>query len=155
MPHFAIAAGHDLTAAACEDVLRAGGSAVDAAIAGALVACVAEPVLAGLLGGGFLMVRPAQGRAELLDCFVQTPRRKLPEAELDFRVIQADFGETTQEFHIGAGAIATPGLAPGLAEAHARFGRMPLRDPVAPAVRAAPEGVTVTEFQARDRQRGV
>ncbi|MGR3715655.1 MAG: gamma-glutamyltransferase [Thermohalobaculum sp.] len=148
MPQFAIAAGHDLTAAACEDVLRAGGSAVDAAIAGALVACVAEPVLAGLLGGGFLMVRPAQGRAELLDCFVQTPKRKLPEAELDFRAIQADFGETTQEFHIGAGAIATPGLAPGLAEAHARFGRMPLRDLVVPAVRAAREGVTVTEFQA-------
>ena len=148
MPHFAIAAGHDVTAAACEDILRAGGSAVDAAIAGALVACVAEPVLAGLLGGGFLMVRPAQGRAELLDCFVQTPRRKLPEAELDFRAIQADFGETTQEFHIGAGAIATPGLAPGLAEAHARFGRMGFRDLVAPAVRAAREGVTVTDFQA-------
>jgi gamma-glutamyltranspeptidase/glutathione hydrolase len=94
------------------------------------------------------MVRPAQGRAELLDCFVQTPKCKLPEAELDFRAIQADFGETTQEFHIGAGAIATPGLAPGLAEAHARFGRMPLRDLVAPAVRAAREGVVVTEFQA-------
>ncbi|MCH8951780.1 MAG: gamma-glutamyltransferase [Proteobacteria bacterium] len=149
MPNFAIAAGHELTAAAAEDILRAGGTAVDAAVAGALVACVAEPVLAGLLGGGFLMVRAAQGRAELLDCFVQTPKRKLPEAELDFRAIRADFGETTQEFHIGAASIATPGLAPGLAEAHARFGRMGLRDLVAPAVRLAREGVTVTEFQAR------
>jgi gamma-glutamyltranspeptidase/glutathione hydrolase len=148
MTHFAIAAGHTVTAAACEDVLRDGGSAVDAVIAGALAACVAEPVLAGLLGGGFLMVRPAEGRAELLDCFVQTPKRKLPEAELDFRAIHADFGETTQKFHIGAGSIATPGLAPGLAEAHARFGRMPLRDLVAPAIRAAREGVTVTGFQA-------
>jgi gamma-glutamyltranspeptidase/glutathione hydrolase len=148
MPDFAIAAGHTVTAAACEDVLRAGGSAVDAAIAGALVACVAEPVLAGLLGGGFLMVRPAQNRAQLLDCFVQTPRRKRAVAELDFRAIDADFGETTQQFHIGAGAIATPGLAPGLAEAHDRFGRMPLRDLVQPAVRAAREGVVVTAFQA-------
>ncbi len=148
MPNFAIAAGHTVTAAACEDILRAGGSAADAAIAGALTACVAEPVLAGLLGGGFLMVRPPEGRAELLDCFVQTPKRKLPEADLDFHAIHADFGEITQEFHIGAGAIATPGLAPGLAEAHARFGRMPLRDLVAPAVRAAREGVAVTGFQA-------
>jgi gamma-glutamyltranspeptidase/glutathione hydrolase len=148
MPNFAIAAGHDLTAAACEDVLRAGGSAVDAAISGALVACVAEPVLAGLLGGGFLMVRPAASQARLLDCFVQTPRRRQPEAELDFRAIHADFGETTQEFHIGAGSIATPGLAPGLAEAHDRFGRMPLRDLAQPAVRAAREGVVVTAFQA-------
>ena len=148
MPDFAIAAGHDLTAAACEDVLRDGGSAVDAVLAGALVACVAEPVLAGLLGGGFLMVRPADSQAQLLDCFVQTPRRRQPEADLDFRAIQADFGETTQEFHIGAGAIATPGLAPGLVEAHDQFGRMPLRQLVEPAVQAAREGVTVTAFQA-------
>jgi gamma-glutamyltranspeptidase/glutathione hydrolase len=148
MPDFAIAAGHDLTAAACEDVLRDGGSAVDAVIAGALVACVAEPVLAGLLGGGFLMVHPADGRAQLLDCFVQTPRRRQPEADLDFRAIHADFGETTQEFHIGSGAIATPGMVPGLVEAHDRFGHMPLRDLVEPAVRAARDGVTVTAFQA-------
>jgi gamma-glutamyltranspeptidase/glutathione hydrolase len=148
MRPFAVAAGHQITVAACEDVLRAGGTAVDAAIAGALAACVAEPVLAGLLGGGFLMVRPPRGRAELLDCFVQTPRRKRPADELDFRAIQADFGTTTQEFHIGAGAIATPGLAPGLAEAHARFGRMPLGELVAPAVRAAREGVEITAFQA-------
>lgn len=149
MRPYAIAAGHEVTAAACEDVLRAGGTAVDAAIAGALTACIAEPVLAGVLGGGFLMVRPPQGPAQLLDCFVQAPRRKRPEGELDFRAIQADFGTTTQEFHIGAGAIATPGLAPGLAEAHARFGRMPLGELVAPAVRSAREGVAVTEFQAR------
>ncbi len=148
MPQFAIAAGHRLTAAACEDILRAGGSAVDAAVAGALVACVAEPVLAGLLGGGFLMLHMPGGQVELLDCFVQTPRRKRLQAELDFRAILADFGETTQEFHIGAGTIATPGLAPGLAEAHARFGRVPFRDLTLPAVRAAREGVRITEFQA-------
>ncbi len=148
MPRYAIAAGHAVTAAAAEDILRAGGSAVDAAVAGALAACVAEPVLAGLLGGGFLMVRTPEGRAELLDFFVQSPRQRRPEHELDFRAIHADFGETTQEFHIGAGSIATPGLAPGLAEAHARFGRMPLRDLAAPAIRAAREGVPVTDFQA-------
>ena len=148
MPRFAIAAGHDRTAAACEDVLRDGGSAVDAAIAGALMACVAEPVLAGLLGGGFMMVHPPGRRSEMLDCFVQTPRRKLREDDLDFHAIQADFGETTQEFHIGAGAIAAPGLAPGLTEAHSRYGRMALPELVAPAVRAAREGVVVTAFQA-------
>ncbi len=148
MTKFAVAAGHDLTAAACADVLQAGGTAVDAAIAGALMACVAEPVLAGLLGGGFLMIRPVQRAPVLLDCFVQTPRRRIREDDLDFHAIQADFGETTQEFHIGAGAIATPGLAPGLAEAHGRFGKMPLADLAAPAVRAAREGVTVTGFQA-------
>lgn len=148
MRPYAIAAGHRLTASAAEEVLRAGGTAVDATIAGALVACIAEPVLAGLLGGGFMTVVEEGGRARVLDFFVQTPKRKRPEAELDFRAIEADFGETTQEFHIGAGAVATPGLAPGLAEAHARFGRVPLRELVAPAARAAREGVRVTAFQA-------
>lgn len=149
MPRFAIAAGHRITAEAAEEILRAGGTAADAAIAGALTACVAEPVLAGLLGGGFMMVRTPEGRIELLDFFVQTPKRRRATDELDFRAIDADFGTTTQQFHIGAGAIATPGFAPGLAEAHARFGRVPLGELAQPAVRAARDGVTVTGFQAR------
>ena len=78
MAKFAIAAGDQITADAAAHTLRAGGSVVDAVIAGALAACVAEPVLASLLGGGFLMVRDADGRAHLLDFFVQTPKRKLP-----------------------------------------------------------------------------
>lgn len=148
MSEFAVAAGHQLTARAAEDTLRAGGNAVDAALAGALTACVTEPVLAGLLGGGFMMIRPPDGRAELLDFFVQTPAGKRPEDELDFRAIDADFGTTTQQFHIGAGAMAVPGFPSGLAEAHGRHGRMPLGEVVAPAVQAAREGVRVTEFQA-------
>jgi len=149
MTDFAVAAGHELTAGAAADVLRAGGTAVDAAIAGALGAMVAEPVLAGLLGGGFLMVREPDGKAHLLDFFVQTPHRRSPESELDFRAIAAQFGTVTQEFHIGAGTIAVPGVAPGLAEAHRRFGRIPFRELAGPAVAVARAGVTVTEFQAR------
>ena len=145
----AVAAGHDRTADVAAEVLDAGGSAVDACIAGALMACVAEPVLAGLMGGGFLMVRPARGATQLLDFFVQTPRRKRPEAELDFREIVADFGTVRQAFHIGAGAIATPGMVSGLFEAHARFGRMPMAELCQPAARAAREGIEITAYQAR------
>ncbi|HUF56497.1 MAG TPA: gamma-glutamyltransferase [Thermohalobaculum sp.] len=149
MPDYAVAAGHELTAAAAADVCAAGGSAVDAAIAGALVACVAEPVLAGLCGGVFLMVRGPEGQTALLDGFVQTPRRKRPPAELDFREIHADFGSVRQAFHIGTGAIATPGFAAGLGEAHARHGRVPMAELAEPAVKAARDGVEVSAFQAR------
>ncbi|MEM7525494.1 MAG: gamma-glutamyltransferase [Pseudomonadota bacterium] len=145
---FAVAAGHDLTAETAADVLRAGGSAVDAAIAGALTACVAEPVLASLFGGGFLMVREASGRVRLLDFFVQTPRRRAPDADVDLRAIEANFGEATQVFHIGAGSIAAPGVARGLAEAHAHYGVIPFDDLAAPAIRAAKEGIALTPFQA-------
>ncbi|GMG84809.1 gamma-glutamyltransferase [Paralimibaculum aggregatum] len=146
---FGIAAGHRLTVEAGAEVLAAGGSAMDAALAGAFMAMVAEPVLAGLLGGGFAMVRAPGGSCELLDAFVDTPRRKRPEGEIDLREIHADFGGVTQAFHIGAGAVAASALAPGLAEAHARFGRMPLRDVVAPAAAAARAGVALTPYQAR------
>lgn len=148
MTSHAIAAGHDLTAEAGAAILGAGGTAVDAAIAAAAMAMVVEPVLAGLLGGGFLMVREPGGRCRCLDTFVQTPKAKRPEAELDFREVVADFGTATQAFHIGAASVAAPGLALGLAEAHIRYGRMPFADLLAPAIRAAREGVTVTGFQA-------
>ena len=148
MARFAIAAGDPVTAEAAATALRAGGGAVDAAIAGALAACVAEPVLASLLGGGFMMARDADGRSHLLDFFVQTPGRKVSAAEMDFRAIEADFGETKQEFHIGAASIAAPGVAVGLAEAHARFGRIPFPELAAPAVAAAKNGTPLTAYQA-------
>jgi gamma-glutamyltranspeptidase/glutathione hydrolase len=148
MPDFAVAAGHRVTAEAAAEVLRGGGTAVDAAIAAGLACMVAEPALAGLLGGGFLMVREPGGATRLVDFFVETPKRRRPAGELDFRAIEAQFGTATQEFHIGAGAIATPGVAPGLAEAHARYGRVPMTDLVQPAVVAAREGVRVSDYQA-------
>lgn len=148
MARYAIAAGDQITADAAAHALDAGGGAVDAVIAGALAACVAEPVLASLLGGGFLMLRDADGKARLLDFFVQTPKRKVSAAEMDFRGVMADFGETKQEFHVGAASIASPGMAAGLAEAHARFGGVPLAELAAPAVRAAKEGVALSAYQA-------
>ena len=145
---WAIAAGHELTAAAGAEVLAAGGSAADAAIAAAAMAMVTEPVLAGLYGGGFLLLREPAGRARVLDMFVDTPQRKISEAEADIREIHADFGDTTQAFRIGAGTVATSPLAAGLAEAHRVAGRMPFRELLAPAGRAARDGVAITAFQA-------
>ncbi|MEO1493579.1 MAG: gamma-glutamyltransferase [Pseudomonadota bacterium] len=149
MTGHAIACGHPVTAEAADQILRAGGTAVDAAVGASLAATVAEPVLAGLFGGGFLLVHPAGRRAEVLDFFVHTPSVKRPEGEVDHRAIEVDFESTTQTFHVGTGTLAVPGVAPGLAEAHARFGRMPLRDLAAPAIAAARDGVEITDFQAR------
>lgn len=143
----AVAAGCEATAEAAASVLRAGGNAFDAAIAGMATACVAEPVLCSLFGGGFLLARPAVGAARIVDFFAQTPGRAAA-GELDFRAARADFGTATQEFHIGRAAAAVPGMVAGLFHIHETLGRIPLRDALAPALDAARDGVVLTPLQA-------
>jgi gamma-glutamyltranspeptidase/glutathione hydrolase len=143
-----IAAGHELTAAAAAEVLRAGGNAFDAALAALATACVVEPVLVSLAGGGFLVAQPANGGPRLYDFFVQTPRRRRDPSELDFLPIVADFGTAEQEFHIGLGAVATPGMVRGLFAAHRDLCRLPLRELFAQAARHAREGLAVNALQA-------
>ena len=148
MARGAVAAGHPLTAEAAGEVLRAGGNAFDAALAGLCAACVAEPVLASLGGGGFMLALPAAERPRLYDFFVQTPGRRLPAEDLDFNRIEVDFGSTTQGFHIGRGTAAVPGMVRGLFDVHEALGRMPLPEIVRPAVEYAKQGVEISAYQA-------
>lgn len=143
-----IAAGHSLTVEAAEQTLRAGGNAYDAVLAAMLAACAAEPVLASPGGGGFLLAQPASDKPRLYDFFAHTPATRRPEAELDFYAFIADFGTAQQEFHIGRGTVAVPGVIRGLFEIHRDLCRMPMRDIVAPAVVLARDGVAQTAFQA-------
>ena len=79
-----VAAGNPDTAAAAADILRDGGNAFDAVLAAMAAACVAEPVLCSLGGGGFLLARPAGARPVLYDFFAQTPRARPAEGDCDF-----------------------------------------------------------------------
>jgi gamma-glutamyltranspeptidase/glutathione hydrolase len=138
----AIAAGHPLTAKVGADVLVDGGNAVDACIAAAFAAAVAEGPLTGPAGGGFLLVAEPGGDAVVLDCFFGVPERPLGEMEeavVDFE----DSG--TQVFHVGEGSVAVPGLVAGLEEAHRRFARRPWAELVEPAIALALKGVVRDE----------
>ena len=143
-----VAAGHALTVAAAEDVLRTGGNAYDAVIAALTMSFVAEPVLSSPGGGGFLLAAPAGERPRVYDFFVQTPRARRPAGDVEFHPVMADFGAAQQEFHIGRGTTATPGMMRGIAEIHTDLATVPLRELVAPACRSAIEGITVSEYQA-------
>ncbi|MEA3411022.1 MAG: gamma-glutamyltransferase [Pseudomonadota bacterium] len=143
-----VAAGHDLTLQAAALMLEEGGNAFDAIIAAHLMACVAEPVLASLGGGGFLLAYPNSRSPVIYDFFAHTPRRKRRVEELDFRPIVADFGTAQQEFHIGQGTIATPGSVRGLFRIHRDLGTLPLTVISAPAAEAARKGVTLNALQA-------
>jgi len=141
------ATGHAETSKAAVEILRAGGNAFDAAVGALCAACVAEPLLASLGGGGFLLARTGQGKAELYDFFCQTPGRRRNLAEVDFFPIDANFGADLQEFHVGMGAIAVPGMVAGIFEVHRDLGHMPMADVVRPAIDLARAGVRVDSMQ--------
>lgn len=144
----AVAAGHRLTAQTAADVLESGGNAFDAAVAAFFTMCVCEPVLASLSGGGFLLARENGGDTRVFDFFTHTPRHKAPPQSLDFYCVTVDFGSAQQDFHIGAGASATPGTVSGMFSVNEALGSMDMRDLVQPAAELARRGVDVDEFQA-------
>ena len=147
-PLGAVACGHPETGKAAELILRQGGNAFDAIIAAFLTSCVVEPVLASLGGGGFLLAHTDDRRDVIYDFFVHTPKVLLPEDKLDFYPIHADFGTTTQEFHIGRASIATPGAVKGIFKIHEDLGSMPMSELVQPAITVARDGVIMSSFQA-------
>ncbi len=148
-----IAAGHEVTAKAGADILRAGGNAFDAALAAMFASTVPETVLSSIGGGGFLMAHRQDpdgdgAQTDLYDFFVDTPLRKRDMEEIDFHGIDADFGPATQEFHIGVGSSASPGIIPGAYAVHKDLCTLPMSDILAPAIKAAREGVAVDDFHA-------
>lgn len=128
------------------EIMEAGGNAFDAALGALCTAAIAEPLLVSLGGGGFLLALPTRDKPVVYDFFCQTPARRRPEEELDFYPILADFGSAVQEFHIGMGSMAVPGVVAGLFEVHRDLGRMPIRDIMAPAIELARSGVEVDAF---------
>jgi len=142
----AVAAGDRLTAEAAAEVLKAGGNAFDAAVAAAFAAPMAEPALTSAGGGGFLLSVSPSAPPLLYDFFVDVPPKRVKEP--DFYPITVDFGDTTQEFHIGMGSVAVPGFVAGLLRLHAEKGRLPLREVLSPAIFYAKNGIHLSPVQA-------
>lgn len=144
----AVAAGHRVTAEAAEEILKDGGNAFDAIVAAHFCACVVEPVLASLAGGGYMLGKKAGAAPALYDFFVHTPRNKNIASRSDFFPIHADFGATKQEFHIGLGSAAVPGSVAGMFKIHEDLCSLPMQRLLEPAIRAAREGVKFSHLQA-------
>jgi gamma-glutamyltranspeptidase/glutathione hydrolase len=139
-----IAAGHEVTAQVGAEVLRAGGNAVDAAVAAVLASFVCEPLLTGLGAGGYMLVVAPDEPPVLLDFFVEAPGRGADPAHLaELIPITVSFGDAVQIFNIGPASVGTYGTPVGVYEAARRFGRIPLADLAGPAATLAREGVVV------------
>jgi gamma-glutamyltranspeptidase / glutathione hydrolase len=139
----AVAAGHPATVEAGIEVLEAGGSAADAAVAAGLASCVAETVMTGLLGGGHAIYYDAvTGEARNLDCFVAVPGLDAPAGQrAELVELQVPFGTELVHYAIGVASFGVPGLPAGLGALHAAHGRLPWDRLVEPALRLARDGV--------------
>lgn len=130
------------------DVLERGGNAVDAAVAVGFALAVTHPSAGNLGGGGFMVVRTADGAASSFDYREEAPGRATRDMYLD------DEGEPTMERLVGPKAAGIPGTVAGLALAHERLGSLPWKDLLMPAVELAREGHVLDRWHAEDLARG-
>jgi len=137
----------DYASAVGVGVLEAGGNAVDAAIATTFALAVVNPEAGNIGGGGFMVVRLADGTTASLDYRERAPLA----ASRDMYLNEA--GELTELSTLGYLAVGVPGTVAGLWEAHQRFGRLSWAELVAPAMALA-EGFEVKERQARQLSMG-
>jgi gamma-glutamyltranspeptidase / glutathione hydrolase len=144
-----VSAAHPLAVEAGLEMLRRGGSAVDAAIAVQMVLGFVEAPETGLGGGGFLLFRDgASGEIEFFDGRETAPAAALPER---FRLLGAP---APRWFAIPSGrAVGVPGLVAMLEKAHAKHGRLPWADLLQPAIRLAEEGVPMPPRLRRETRR--
>ena len=138
-----VAAAHPLATAAGMEILRAGGNAVDAAVATQFALAVVYPRAGNLGGGGFLLLRLADGELRALDYRERAPAAARADMYLDATGDPVDSLSRT-----GALAVGVPGTVAGLGLAHARYGALPWTDVVAPAVRLAADGFLLSATEA-------
>lgn len=131
-----VASTDELASQVGVDVMKAGGNAVDAAIAVQFALAVVNPEAGNIGGGGFMVVRMADGSAAALDF-----REKAPGAATRDMFLDTD-GNVTDRSVVGHLASGVPGSVMGMWEAHRRFGTLRWGDLLAPAVALA-EGFEV------------
>jgi gamma-glutamyltranspeptidase/glutathione hydrolase len=138
----AVAAGHPATVEAGVEILEAGGTAADAAVAACLASCVAETVMTGLLGGGHAIYFDAgRGQARNLDCFVAVPGLGVERRQAELLELDVPFGTELVHYAVGIASCGVPGIPAGLSALHAEHGRLPWPRLVQPALRFAADGV--------------
>jgi len=145
--HGMVASDEPLGSAAGVEILKRGGNAVDAAVATAFALAVVEPAAGNIGGGGFMLVRLANGKTNFFDYREMAPGK----ATRDM-YINPDGTLNKEASTVGYRSIAVPGTVAGLALALKTHGTMKLADVMAPAIRYAEQGIPVTEKLAREFQ---
>jgi gamma-glutamyltranspeptidase/glutathione hydrolase len=142
--HGMVASDEELGSQAGVEILKRGGNAVDGAVAVAFALAVVEPSAGNIGGGGFMLVRLADGRTTFFDY-----REVAPAKATRDMYIKPD-GTLDKELSvIGYKSVAVPGTVAGLELALKTYGKLKLADVLAPAIHLAEDGFPVSEKLAR------
>lgn len=140
---------HPLASAAAVEMLAAGGNAIDAAVSALFTLTVVEPMMVGILGGGVALIRLADGREIVLDGLSTAPAATRPDSFSPISDEWPDYMEAKGRANrVGPKAVAVPGTLKAWCEAAERFGRLPLRDLIEPAIRHAERGFRLSPYLA-------
>lgn len=141
----AVATSDAYSAVVAKAILQKGGNAVDAAVATAFALAVTLPEAGNLGGGGFMTVW-MQAKPYFLDYRERAPAKASADMYLDAK------GNVVPDLSlIGNLSSAIPGTVRGMAAVHGRFGRLPWKDVVAPAIALARDGFVVSERLQKNR----
>ncbi len=138
-----VVSAHPLASRIGAEIMRKGGNAIDAAIATQFALAVVYPAAGNIGGGGFMVVRMADGSTDALDYREKAPAAAHPNMYLDENGNPVP--RLSARGHLSAGV---PGTVAGLAEAHKKYGKLPWPDLVQPAVELAYKGFPLTALEA-------
>jgi gamma-glutamyltranspeptidase / glutathione hydrolase len=141
--HAMIASNSRLASEAGIEIVKAGGNAVDAAVAVGFALAVTYPVAGNLGGGGYMVIRMADGRSAALDYREMAPLAASRDMYLD------DKGNLTEASVVGYRASGVPGAVAGMLEALAKYGSKSRAVVIAPALRLARDGFVVDSAFSR------
>ena len=141
--HAMVVSVHHLASDAGLEILRAGGNAVDAAVATGFALAVVHPVAGNLGGGGFMLLRTHDGNATFIDY-----REKAPLAATETMYQDAKGNVIPEASVTGYRSIATPGSVAGLVYAERKYGKLGLKRVIATAIRLASGGFQLTAEEA-------
>lgn len=147
--HAIVVSVHELASRTGADILRAGGNAIDAAVATGFALAVVHPQAGNLGGGGFMLVRVADGKSHFIDY-----REKAPAAAAANMYLDAQANVIPDASVIGYKSIAVPGSVAGMVYAEKTYGKLSLQQVIAPAIKLARDGFALTWEDARDFHNG-
>ena len=138
-----VVSAHPLATKIGVDILRKGGNAIDASIAVQFALTVAFPEAGNIGGGGFMLLRAKDDSVASLDY-----REKAP-AKATTDMFRDKTGEVIKDLSTsGHLACGVPGSVDGMVEAHRKYGSLPWKDLVQPAIDLALHGIVLTQFAA-------